>query len=256
MREIEAIWEKRNLGTTCREIYVEKEDTLEQVQTCLKTVNELYQILFIPIERSDLLLEVQKWDFQYIESNFDLIKKCKNQSIPSAYEKVLEKVSSKCLYGNCRDIFMENLKDKYFFEKDKISIDPCFSQEASANRNYWRMKDFIEGQRDIRAYEVSYGEKPLGFFVLEKKINGIVDLYLSGLYPECRRTNLGICIMGEATREAVRLGAKMITTGVSLNNFSSFKVYQSLQYEILNVTNIFIRHRKEGEACSGEIDVM
>lgn len=247
MRLVEAVWENRNLGTSCREIYIEKEDTPEEIRQYVSGVPEAYQVLFLPIERSELLLTVQDCGFSYIESNFDLVRKCKGQQeLPKTYERILAKVSSRQLVGDEIEIFLENLRDKYFFDKDKISIDPHFSEQASANRNYWRTKDFLEENRDLRIYEALYGEKAIGYFILEVKDKNIVDVYLSGLYPDCREMNLGTCIMGAETREAMRLGAKTITTGVSLNNFSCLRVYQSLGYEISKSTNIFIKHRKEG----------
>lgn len=244
MKSIDAIWEKRNLGVSCREIYIETSDSMADIQKYLDTVTEEYQVLFLPVQCSEWLYEIQGYGFQYIESNFDLAKKCKGRDcLPETHRKLLDHVSCKLLTSEEEREFLENLRTKPFFDKDKISIDPYFSIEKSANRNYWRTIDFLEEKRSLKFYEVYYGERPIGFFILELKERGGIDVYLSGLYPECRETNLGVCIMGEQTREAVRLGADLITTGVSLNNFACLRVYQGLGYEIKRATNIFVKHK-------------
>lgn len=246
MKSVDAVWEKRNLGVSCKEIYIEMSDSMTDIRKYLDTVTEEYQVLFLPVQCSEWLIEVQEYGFQYIESNFDLIKKCKGQDyLPETYRKLLKHVSCKVFTAEEEQEFLENLRTKYFFEKDKISIDPYFSKEKSANRNYWRTMDYLEEKRILKFYEVYYGERPIGFFILEPKERGITEALLSGLYPECRETNLGACVMGEQTREAVRLGADLITMGVSLNNYQSLRVYQSLGYEIKRATNIFVKHRGE-----------
>jgi len=244
MRTIEAFWEQRNLGTACREIYLEKNDDADDVEAYLNTVAEAYQVVFVPVERPDLLFAVYNSGFQYIESNFDLVKGGRyGRKVPERYAKILEHVTSRQLEGEETSAFLQNLRNRYFFEKDKISIDPFFSMEMSANRNYWRTKDFLEEGKDLQIYEVSHRDKAIGFYILEIQGKGVIDVYLSGLYPESREMNLGACVMGEETREALRLGARVITAGVSLNNFSCLKLYQSLQYEIKNARNIFIKHK-------------
>lgn len=256
MKTIEAVWEKRNLGTTCRELYIEKEDSLDEIKEVIEYMKEDYQVLFLPVERSDLILEVQKLGFQYIESNFDL--KLKHSDLwepPRFCKRMLERVSSRLMKEEETDAFLKRLREKDFFDKDKIRLDPFFPEDASANRNYWRTRDYIKECRALRLYNVFYGDLAIGYFILELKEKNIVDAYLSGLYPECREKNLGLCVFGEETREAVRLGAKLITTGVSLNNFSSLKIYQSLRYEISGATNIFVKHREES-LCSGKTDVI
>lgn len=246
MKSVDAIWEKRNLGVRCREIYIEGSDSMTDIRKYFDTVTEEYQVLFMPVQCSEWLIEVQKYGFQYIESNFDLVKRCKGQDcLPATYRRLLEHVSCKVFTSEEEQEFLENLRTKNFFDKDKISIDPYFSKEKSANRNYWRTMDYLEEKRNLKFYEVYYGERPIGFFILEPKERGIIDAYLSGLYSECRETNLGACVMGEQTREAVRLGADLVTAGVSLNNFACLRVYQGLGYEIKRATNIFVKHRRE-----------
>lgn len=253
MRTIEAVWEKRNLGTACREIYMEKGDSWDEVKEVLERMKEAYQVLFLPIDRSDLLLEVQNLGFQYIESNFDLkLKRCNMWEPPLFCRRALEHVSSRLMKDDDVSVFLERLREKDFFDKDKIRLDPFFSENASANRNYWRTRDYIEEGRALRIYDVIYGNSVIGYFILELKEKNVVEVYLSGLYPESREKSLGICVFGEETRVAVRLGAKLITAGVSLNNFSSLKIYQSLQYEISRATNIFVKHREESSCFKKE----
>lgn len=103
----------------------------------------------------------------------------------------------------------------------------------------------MEENIDIQIYDVLYERKSIGYFILKILDKENIEVYLSGLYPECRETNLGICIMGEETRKVFQLGAKFITLGVSLNNITSLKVYLSLGYEIKKVTNIFVKHEED-----------
>ncbi len=246
MKIVDAVWEERNLGTRCKEIYIQKKDERDTVLDKISKIDEEFLELFLPIECSEYLLYLPQYGFHYIESNLDLVKRCQTDEVVSKiYDKILQKVHSRQLESDEIKNFLDKLRTEYFFEKDKISIDYHFSQKASANRNYWRLKDYFAEGRDIRIYEVLFQQKAIGYFILEVVEQGHVDVYLSGLYPECRSKNLGTCIMGEETRQAVCLGAKLITTGVSLNNFACLKVYLSLGYEIKKGTNIFVKHKRD-----------
>lgn len=244
MKIVDAVWEKRNLGKRCKEIYIQKSDETANVLKELSEMDEEFQELFLPIECSEYLLYLPQYGYNYIESNFTLMKRCQTDMIlPQMYDKILRKVYSRCLESDEIESFLEKLRTEYFFDKDKISLDYHFSQEASANRNYWRLKDYFAEGRELYIYEVLFEQRAIGYFILESVEQGHIDVYLSGLYPECRSKNLGTCILGEETRRAVHLGAKLITTGVSLNNFACLKVYLSLGYEVKGVTNIFVKHR-------------
>ena len=244
MKIVDAVWEERNLGKKCKEIYIEKGDDAQSVLKNLSNISEELQLLFLPIERSEYLLLLPKYGFHYIESNFDLIKRC-SMDISPLHEKILNKVCSRQLKESEIEHFLCRLRTDFFFEKDKISIDYHFSQQASANRNYWRLIDYLEENIDIQIYDVLYERKSIGYFILKILDKENIEVYLSGLYPDCRETNLGICIMGEETRKVFQLGAKFITLGVSLNNITSLKVYLSLGYEIKKVTNIFVKHEED-----------
>lgn len=246
MKIVDAVWEERNLGKKCKEIYIEKHDGKSAVIETILGIDEEFQELFLPVECPEYLLLLPQYGYYYIESNFELIKKFPTEDgFSGVYQKMLQKVQSIRLEPDAVEVFLNRLRTEFFFEKDKISIDGHFSQAASANRNYWRLKDYFAEKRDIRIYEVLYEGKPIGYFILELLADQCIEVYLSGLYPECRSTNLGTCIMGEETREAARLGAKWITTGVSLNNISCLRIYLALGYEIRKGTNIFVKH-KEG----------
>lgn len=246
MKIVDAVWEERNLGTRCKEIYIQKSDEKDNVLEKISEIDEEFLELFLPIECSEYLLHLPQYGFYYIESNFDLVKKCQVEEVfPKIYNKILQQVYSRQLESDELENFLDKLRTEYFFEKDKISIDYHFSKEESANRNYWRLKDYLAEGRDIRIYEVWFQQKAIGYFILEVVEQGRIDVYLSGLYPEYRHKNFGTCIMGEETRQAVCLGAKLITTGVSLNNFACLRVYLSLGYEIKKGTNIFVKHKRD-----------
>ncbi|MDE7417798.1 MAG: GNAT family N-acetyltransferase [Lachnospiraceae bacterium] len=246
MKIVDAVWEERNLGKRCKEIYIQKSDARDDVLKKISEMDEEFLELFLPIECPEYLLYLPQQGFYYIESNLDLVKKCQADEIfPKTYDKILQKVHSRQLESDEIENFLYKLRTEYFFEKDKISIDYHFSQEASANRNYWRLKDYYAEGRDIRIYEVWFQQRAIGYFILNVMEQGHIDVYLSGLYPECRSKSLGTCIMGEETRQAECLGAKLITTGVSLNNFACLRIYLSLGYEIKKGTNIFVKHKRD-----------
>lgn len=243
MKIIDAVWEKRNLGKSCKEIYIEKNDIMQDVFQGLCNIKEEFQELFVPVECSEYLLRLPQYGFFYIESNFDLVKKCNADTpFPPMYNEILKAVSSRLIGQEEIDDFLQRLRTEYFFDKDKISIDYHFPEAASKNRNYLRLKDYIAEGRKIDIYEVVRGEQAIGYFILDIKEKGHIEVHLSGLYPEFRGSKFGTCVMGEETRQAVKQGAKLITTGVSLNNFACLRVYQSLGYEIKRATNIFVKH--------------
>lgn len=244
MKIIEAIWEERNLGKRCKEVHIEKDDDLIMTLRHLADIDEEFVILFLPIERSEYLLQLPQYGYFYIESNFDLVKRhSEENSIPILYSKILKKVHCRQLRDEEIDCFLYRLKTEFYFEKDKISIDYHFSKQVSANRNYWRLMDYYAEAMNLQIYDVMYEDKSIGYFILNIIEPRHIEVYLSGLYPECRSTNLGTCIMGEETRQSFQLGAELITLGVSLNNVASLNTYLSLGYEVKKVTNIFVKHR-------------
>lgn len=232
MKLKETPWEKRNLGVNSSAVMVfEESDTLETLHRSV-TENECYeyQEATVPMGRIDLLNALINQGFRFAEVAITTSMK-PECVLPKAYQRRINDFSCHLADEDELCLIFDTIEREMIFQSDKISLNPRFGPEVASRRYGNWMKDEI---RDINVcpYIITYCDKRLGFSIMKKRGNDVVDGLLSGLFNASRYSGLGI-YLGYYTIEAARLmGAKVVKAHVSSNNLPVIKVNQLLGYQI------------------------
>ncbi|MED1204714.1 GNAT family N-acetyltransferase [Heyndrickxia acidicola] len=240
METIIANWEKRNLGVTCEELTVTSDDLLESVLLASEELTAQYQIIKVPSGRTDLLFELQKHGFTFIESNIHFTKKLTRNTLPKPFSSLQEKVEYRSITEKEYEPFLDIIRNNSIFTTDKVALDPHFSPKHSANRYYYWAKDVLSS--DGQGYVVSMNKKDIGFFILRKHSESLYESFLAGVYPEHSKSNMGFAVLSSPIVEAFKRGGRIIETGTSSNNTASLRLHLALGYELQSINYVLVRH--------------
>lgn len=240
MEKIAAVWEKRNLGVTCEELIIAKEDITEVVIEASLHLSAEYQIIKIPIGRVDLLFALQKLGFNFIEANSHLSKKIAGSVLPKPFDSLQKNINYRPAIGDEKKKLLDNIYNGNIFKTDKVALDPNFSLQHSSRRYYFWSQDILDSNG--QAYIVTAKEIDIGFFILRRHSNVMFESFLAGIYPEFDQYNLGFAVLSSPIMECAEQGGHMIEAGTSSNNISSLRLHLALGYEIQSIVYILVRH--------------
>lgn len=244
MKLIEATWEKRNLNVNTLEIEFEEDDSFESEELKLisEKINELdakYIVAKIPTGRTEIVRNLQKQGFEYIENQIMMTYKSKD--ITQSIEK-FEKISKgTCEYIDSKEQ-IQNIIDevrKGIFDTDRISKDIYFNQEIANNRYAnWIMDEYT---RKSNFYLVKKFNKVIGFFI-EHRNGTISQGVLGGLFKEFKFSGLGYYWFSSILSQLAKDGVKQIKCPVSSNNIDIIKLHEYLGAKITSIEVVLIKH--------------
>ncbi len=237
MKIIDAVWEKRNLGVDCHEVIFEREDSLSDLAK-LDSLQSNYQVIKIPLDRSDLIFEVQKNNFTFVETLFS-----------STHDLTLPTLSPPlnrlCNVIDCREVdkfALNNIQKKILsgiFKTDRIALDPHFGIEKSAQRYLGWLSDEVNFGSLV--YELTYNNRPVGFFVMKHE-EGVFFARIGGVYSYPNVLGLGVVLNHCEIVIAKNLGGHVLHGAFSSNNPSVFNINNILGYKSKAEFNVFVRH--------------
>lgn len=240
MQIIDAAWEQRNLGVSCYEIHIEKQDTLETVKNQFEQLEEKqYMVVKIPSSHHWAIPYFQGLGYTFIEDAISLEHDLKEITAPTRIKKVFDK----CRFSEMEESDIAILKkeiDKHIFKTDRIYLDPQFKSGQSAQRYKFWVEDLIgKGQTPKK---VLYNDETVGFFLNKEIKPNVYDGVLAGTYSDYEGSGFGVCIQYIGLKYAADHNAKKYLGHVSGNNIGVLKSLISLGFVITNIEYVFVKH--------------
>ena len=240
MKIIDAFWEKRNLGVDCKEIIIEKTDTLADLQQ-IKNFSKPNQYLVVKVptgcfEINNFLSEL---GFTFIESLISLNLNVKDAILTPLQKRLNNEINYLEIEPSGLDKLYSEIKNG-LFSSDRIVLDPKFTLEKSALRYLNWIKDEIKNESKV--FNISYKGDEIGFFILKKINENTYYPFLSGLYKNYTNSGLGFAIVRKPIEEIQKKCGKIVYTNISTNNQQALKTAFQQGFNVINVQNIFIKH--------------
>lgn len=237
MKVVNAVWEKRNLGTDTYEITFDKKDRIDEIAGEFENVSASYMVVKVPAERSDLSIYVQENGYHYIEDMI-LVEHDLHETVRNPlHQRLYDTTSYRKMTGDDIAVLKKEIQEG-MFDSDRISKDAVFGKEKSAFRYQNWMNDLL--RRGAIPYVILYKEDPAGFIILQTEDGACYESVLGGGYQKYRMTGLGIV---QKEQEIVKkLGGKKVVTHVSSNNVSQLKALVMNGYVPVHIEHIFVKH--------------
>lgn len=241
MKIVDCIWELKNLDKRTVEISVGKEDTFSRDIILQSISNYEYAVVKVPMDMPTFNIGLSEMGFVCIETqmnvginlhDFDFSKVAHLYS-DTSYE----------LINNDNDFtsVVSNLRPG-MFSTDRISLDPQFGEDIACRRYINWLTSEYESKRS-QLIKVIYKNEHIGFMLI--KIDGdTIDLILNGLYKQYQGKGLGILTPASPMMYIKKnsLNIAQEVTSISSNNIPVVKLYNRLNFQLLQQTYVFVKH--------------
>lgn len=245
MKIIDAVWEKRNLGVHAFEVQVEGKDSFEEFIREEKEALDQgaeYIVVKAPVNLPDFLWKLPEADYTFIEADLSISLQKKNYEIPPFIARLDRNVE---VVQVTNKIEIEKLLSKYkdnLFDTDRISIDPHFSKDLSANRYLCWTQDMLD--KGCKLFEICIKDKKVGFFIVKQMNEKVAYPVLAGMYSEYKGKGLGALLIKKCIETIWELGYEKINTSVVSNNLSIIKIHLCFGFEINDLFYTYVKHLK------------
>lgn len=242
MEIIEAVWEKRNLGVSCAECTVTKNDSAEMVIKALAEQTAQYIVVKVAAGNADVMLSLQSNGFRFIESLFTVEYDLKGGiTVPKLFKGMISDLSYHYADESEVEQILEQICSGAVFSSDRIALDPHFSREAAGQRYAYWIRDVLSSGKAFLIV-TDYKGVGIGFHVIVEK-GRVCNPILGGLFPQYLDSGYGplnpyTCFACACDRQKYK-----VVTHVSSNNFQMLKINQLYNCKITDVTNTFIKHQ-------------
>jgi hypothetical protein len=238
---IDAFWEKRNLGVTCKEIVIEDKDDI----SCLNEIKKLdadteYVVAKVPVSKPEISLELQKEKFCVIETSFEVNCDVDNIKLNPYYQRFYKQMSYEIASADDISKLNDEIKNG-IFDTDRVFLDPYFNKEQAANRYINWINDELNKGSEL--YIIKYKNNKIGFFTFKQISESTYYPFLAGLFNEYKDSGLGFSIVYCPVVEVKRRAGKKIKTSISSNNQAVAKIHFMLGYMVDRMYYILTKHR-------------
>ena len=244
MKITEAVWEQRNLGVSCAEIEIGKNDTPDEVIAAVNARKEQYLVAKVAPAKVDVMFALQKCGFNYIETLFRIENNIGNERpvldiCRSAEEDAGYHIASD---SETEDLLSE-IRTGAVFSTDRIALDPFFSREAAGRRYAGWIEDVL-GAGNASVIIGEYHGDSIGFNVVVDK-GRKSDAILGGAFGKYLDSSMGVINAYCGLLRAYDAGIKKVISHVSSNNLQMLRINLMLGNKIKELTYNYIRHSGE-----------
>ena len=241
MRVVEAVWEKRNLGVTCIEMEIGKQDAVPDIEQVISERTEQYQVAKVSAGNVAAVFALQKHGFQFIETLFQTeISLEKRPEPPELYRKLQLDAGYHTASDSEQEAAIAQILRGDIFSTDRVALDPVFSHALSARRNALWAQDALTG-KNAAMIITEYRGQNVGFNILADK-GSYCDGLLGGLFAEFQNTGTGFANVYSALNAAHDMGAKKMISHVSSNNFQMYKLHLLYGMRVTHMTYNLVKH--------------
>lgn len=240
MKIIDAYWEKRNLGVTCKEIIIEREDSVQDLEIFLDSLKNVeYSVIKIYPGNVELLKYLQSNGFYFVETLSEISLDIENYSIPKNFEKLNESIKYKVLPSSQLNTLRLEI-EKGIFNTDRIALDSRFGIDIAARRYFNWIQDEVSKGNCV--YEILKDEKPIGFFALKQIRNRSYETFLAGMYLDSPNFGFGFSLISKSIEEIRIKNGKYFVTHISSNNLQINRLYAQFGFIPVNTYYVMVKH--------------
>ena len=240
MKIIDALWEKNNLGVSCKEIVIERVDSIQALRETiveLKTVE--YLVIKVPTARFEMIQFLTKQGFCFIETLFEMLLDIANFTLPEKLTRLDENITYHLLHSSDLDTLGCEIK-KGIFITDRIALDPRFGIDIAARRYLNWINDEVAKGNFV--YEILNKEKPTGFFTLKQIGEKSFNNFLAGMYVNKSNFGLGFSIISKPIEEIKKRHGQNLIANISSNNPSVIRLYAQFGFIPNSISYVMIRN--------------
>ena len=243
MKTIYAVWEKENIGVNAYEIILDEHDTIESIkeeEDRIRSKGANYIVLKAPVNVQHLLFGLPSLGYTFLEMVFGVQIKRNEYHMPELVTRFDRgfSVSHVTTENDLNRIF--NYIRQGLFENDRISIDPYFSLELGNNRYINWVNTLLE--KGSFLYEVMLKDRPIGFFIIERKNETTVDPVLMGLYDKANDRGLGSLLHKKTLDTCFTHDCTQLTSTIVSNNASVLRIYVQAGATLYHTHYTYIKH--------------
>ncbi len=224
---IDAVWEKKNLGTSVWEVTVNKYAKNSELDSIF-TLNG--GLVYVKVHHSNfnVIKKLSSEHFTYIENQFTIQKKLQNIFIPELFTKTLRFLETEVITSIKESEVIFNEIDKDLFTSDRIAIDENFGIKASNFRyKNWILDMINSGGHECTLVKKKGGTIPVAFFI-NKYQGKIANVMLGGIFNDFKGIGYGHSFIYFAIQNAIKNNCKVLKTNISSNNLPIFNIYSSI----------------------------
>jgi len=249
MRIIDAFWEKRNLGVETKEIILDNNDLLQDLENILNPLSfeRRYIVAKVPVGRPDFIKFLTDKGFCFIESLFEVTLRIEEFELPKAIKRFDDMLMYRKLATNDDFERLGREIKRGVFTTDRIALDPNFGIDIAAIRYVNWIMDEVQNGTEV--YEILYKENPIGFFTLKNLSDGKYDNFLAGMYRGRQNNGLGFSMLSKPIIELKKRKAKFYVSHVSSNNLAIMRLDFSFGFSPTNVVYVMTKIQGEMGLC-------
>ena len=243
MKTVHADWERKNLGVEAYEITLEPSDTpqaLRQEEERIRALGARYVARKMPVNCPQLRFGMTELGYTFVETVFHVMVRRDNYHMPdiiARFDRGLSVVQRQ-ERAECQAVY-DHIRQGVFIS-DRVAVDPAFGVEKGGNRYANWLETMVRGGAFL--YEVLAGQKPIGFFVIQRKDADTVDPVLMGMYHAENDRGLGTLLHKKTLDTCFTHPCKRLTSTVVSNNAKVLRVYVNAGAEITDMLYTYVKH--------------
>ena len=241
MKIIDAVWEKRNLGTDVTEIQCDAEDDIDKLKSVLQDVNVPYSVCKIPSTCVELLRCAQEQGYQVVEMSIGMEGKTKDIELPTIYQRFIRDVELREADEREIEHVLNKIEDGTIFQTDRIALDPHYGNKIAGQRYCNWVKDLLP--KGARICLATLKGKPVAFGINIDKDNGVSDAFLGGILDEKEGRGFGFLALYANLTAAKQHDNKKIVTNVSSNNPAIINLHLQYGFKISGMNYVLVKHQ-------------
>ena len=240
MKIVDAVWEKRNLGVTAKEVTLDLGDTVDGLDELFELDSE-YTVVRVPVGCVDLMFKLNDLGYRFIETMLNI--QHGHKDVGSGLDRITKRIAESITYFEMSDNELEELRRQLrggIFYTDRISLDPEFSAAKAAERYIGWIGDLQSQGGNV--FKCVLSGEIFGYFTSKIDGSNVNRVDNVGVYKNYENAGLGVGLVNASIRHACEAGAKMTVSSVSSNNIPALKANLAAGYVITSSQYIYIKH--------------
>ena len=242
MRVIDCHWEQKNIGKKTVEITIETADHYDYPLIEKQALEYEYVVVKVPMNMPAYNIGLAKLGYTCIETQMNVgvdYRKFDFSRVAHLYNDTTYEVVDTIDDFNA----VVSSIQPGMFSTDRISIDPEFGETMGCQRYINWLTTEYESKRS-QLIKVLYKNEHVGFMLIRIE-DDTIDLLLNGLYKDCQGKGLGLLTPASPMMYVKKFGLQIAkeTTSISSNNVPVVKLYNRLQFQLLQQTYVFVKHQ-------------
>lgn len=243
MKTLHATWELDNIGVNAYEIMLAPQDTPEMLaaeEQRLIAEGAQYIVVKTPVNCPQLLFGLSGLGYTFVEMVFHVAIERRDYHMPDTIARFDRGLTVEPLTDVEQLARVQALIRAGVFVSDRVSIDPAFGVSAGGNRYARWLGSMVAGGAYL--YEVQLKQRPIGFFVIQRKSEDTVDPVLMGLYDEQRDRGMGALLHKKTLDTCFTHACDRLTSTVVSNNAKVLRVYVNAGATITDTLYTYVKH--------------